>query len=433
MTEATFAVLSLLVVAWAVTSKLLSRANISGPLVFTVAGYLLANPDWGPFSVTYEAPAIHVVAEVTLALLLFADASRVSLTKLKRDLRFPARLLGIGLPLSIVLGSLLAAWLLDDVEWALAAFVGAALAPTDAALSAQVINDERVPMGIRRVLNVESGLNDGIVTPVVVVTLAVAATELGVGGQHAAGGGGALLDVAIGTGVGIAVGWGTAMLITLGTRRNWIVAGGRRLATLGAAFGSFALATGLGGNGFIAAFVAGVAFGAGWREDSVAVEEVGELPELLGELLAFIVWFLFGAVLVPVALDQLDLAVLAYATLSLTLVRLVPVALSLLGAGLDRETVLFIGWFGPRGLASVVFALLAVEELGETSVVAPSVAAVTLTVLLSVVLHGVSAGPLGSAYARLEAGVGRAPDPDGDRVAPAPPRARRPGHRSARG
>jgi NhaP-type Na+/H+ or K+/H+ antiporter len=431
VTEATFAVLSLLVVGWAVTSKLLSRANISGPLLFTAAGYLLANPDWGAFSVTYDAPAIHVVAEVTLALLLFADASRVSLAKLRRDMRFPVRLLGIGLPGSVVLGSLLAAWLLDDVSWALAGFVGATLAPTDAALSAQVINDQRIPMRIRRVLNVESGLNDGIVTPIVVFTLAMAATELGLEGQQHAGGGAALLDVAIGVGVGIAVGWGTAALIAIGTRRRWIVEGGRRLATLGAAFGSFALATGLGGNGFIAAFVAGVAFGAGWRDESIAVEEVGELPELLGELLAFIVWFLFGAVLVPVAFDQLDLAVLGYALLSLTLVRMLPVALSLLRSGLDRETVLFIGWFGPRGLASVVFALLAVEELGETPVVAPSVAAVSLTVLLSVVLHGVTAGPLGSAYVRRQAR--RTSDPEGEHEIQAPPRARRPGHRTVRG
>jgi NhaP-type Na+/H+ or K+/H+ antiporter len=402
MTEATFAVLALLVLGWAVTSGLLSRANINGPLVFTAAGYLLANPDWGPLSVNYEASSIHVIAELTLALLLFADASRVSIAKVKRDLRFPVRLLGLGLPLSVVLGSLLAAWFLDDVSWALAGFVGASLAPTDAALSAQVINDERIPMRVRRMLNVESGLNDGIVTPVVVFTLAVVATELGIAGHDDPHGGGALLEVAIGVAVGIALGLGSALLLTLGSRRHWIVAGGRRLGALGTALSSFALAVALDGNGFIAAFVAGIAFGAGWKDESVTVEEVGELPELLGEVLAFVVWFLFGAVLVPVAFDDFDVSVLAYALLSLTLVRILPVALSLLGTGLDRGTVLFLGWFGPRGLASVVFALLAVEELGETPVVVPAIAAVSLTVLLSVVLHGISAGPLGSRYVSFE-------------------------------
>jgi NhaP-type Na+/H+ or K+/H+ antiporter len=411
VTEATFAALALLVLGWSVISGLLSRVNINGPLLFTAAGYLLANPDWGPLSVDYEAAAIHRIAELTLALLLFADASRVSIAEVKRDAGFPARLLGLGLPLSVVLGSLLAAWLLDDVTWAIAGFVGATLAPTDAALSAQVINDERIPMRIRRVLNVESGLNDGIVTPVVACTLAVAATELGIAGHHDPHGGGALLEVAVGVAIGVALGLGGAVLLTLGSRRAWVVAGGRRLGTLGAALGSFALAVALDGNGFIAAFVAGIAFGAGWKDESVEVEEVGELPELLGEVLAFVVWFLFGAVLVPVAFDNFEVPVLAYALLSLTLVRMLPVALSLLGTDLDRGTVLFVGWFGPRGLASVVFALLAVEELGETSAVVPAIAAVSLTVLLSVVLHGISAAPLGTRYVRFEKAEEAMPGP----------------------
>ena len=346
-----------------------------------------------------------MIAELTLALLLFADASRVSIGEVERDVGIPVRLLGLGLPLAVVLGSLLAAWLLKDVSWALAGFVGATLAPTDAALSAQVINDERIPMRIRRVLNVESGLNDGIVTPVVTFTLAVAATELGIAGHHDAHGGGAVLEVALGVAVGIALGLGSAALLRLGSRRHWIVAEGRRLGALGAALSSFALAVALDGNGFIAAFVAGIAFGAGWHDESVSVEEVGELPELLGEVLSFVVWFLFGAVLVPVAFNNFGLLVLLYALLSLTLVRPLPVALSLLGTKLDHETVLFVGWFGPRGLASVVFALLAVEELGETPAVAPAVAAVSLTVLLSVVLHGITAGPLGSRYVCFEEGV----------------------------
>lgn len=411
MSEATFAVLALLVLGWAVVSARLARANINGPLVFTVAGYLVANPDWGPLSVEYEAPSIHLIAELTLALLLFADASRVTVAELRRDLRLTGRLLGVGLPLTLVLGSVLAAWLLDDVTWALAGFVGATLAPTDAALSAQVINDERIPTRIRRVLNVESGLNDGIVTPVVAVTLAVAATELGIAGHDDGHGGDALFQVAVGVVVGIAVGLGGAAFLTAGSRRHWILPGGRRLGALAAAFGSFALAGALSGNGFIAAFVAGIAFGAGWRDDTLAVHEAGELPELLGEVMAFVVWFLFGAVLVPVAFDHVGVSILAYAVLSLTVVRMLPVAVSLLGTGLDRGTVLFIGWFGPRGLASVVFALLAVEELGETPAVAPSIAAVSLTVLLSVVLHGVSAGPFGARYARFEAGETGTPGP----------------------
>jgi NhaP-type Na+/H+ or K+/H+ antiporter len=372
-------------------------------MVFSVAGYVLANPDWGLLSVDVETPAIHLIAEVTLALLLFSDAARVNLASLRRDLAFPARLLGIGLPLSVILGSLLAAWLFDDLSWALAGFVGATLAPTDAALSAPVINDARIPVRVRRVLNVESGLNDGIVTPVVVFTLALAAEALGTAAHADTSGGGAVADLTVGVAIGVAVGLGAAILVTTGTRRRWIIVGGRRLATLAAALSSFALAGAVGGNGFIAAFVAGIAFGAGADTKVVDVEHAVELPELLGEVMALVVWFLFGAVLVPLAVHSFSLEMLVYALLSLTLVRLAPVALALLGSGLDGGTVLFVGWFGPRGLASVVFALLAVEELGETPVVDLAVGAVALTVLLSVVLHGISAGPQVVRFVRHEA------------------------------
>jgi sodium/hydrogen antiporter len=424
MTEATFAVLALLILGWAVVSGVLARVNITGPLVFTVAGYLLANPDWGVLTVDVDVSSVHVLAELTLALLLFSDAARVDVSRLRRDLRFPARLLGIGLPLSVLLGSLAAAWLFHDLSWALAGFVGATLAPTDAALSAQVINDRRVPMRLRRALNVESGLNDGIVTPIVAFTLAVAATELGVGAGHS-GGGGALLELATGLAVGLAVGLLTARLVSAGTRRRWTMPGGRRVATLAAALSSFTVAVALDGNGFIAAFVAGISFGAGLDDDLVEVEDAAELPELLGEVLALAVWFLFGAALVPIAFEQLDLALVAYALVSLTVVRMVPVALSLTGTGMgmDRPTILFVGWFGPRGLASVVFAILAVEDLGQGHPpVGHAVAAVALTVLASVVLHGVSAGPVGSRYAGLE----KAQDSSIDDF-----RARHPGHREA--
>jgi NhaP-type Na+/H+ or K+/H+ antiporter len=315
----------------------------------------------------------------------------------------------------------LAAWLFDDFTWALVGFVGATLAPTDAALSAQVINDQRIPMRLRRALNVESGLNDGIVTPVVTFTLAVAASQLGAAheGATATHGGGALLDLVAGLVVGLVVGLGSAKLLTYGSRRDWISTGARRLGTFAAALSSFALAVAFSGNGFIAAFVAGIAFRAALDEDVVDPDIVIELPELVGEILAFAVWFLFGAALVPFALHNFDLPLLAYAVLSLTVVRIVPVALSLLGTGLDARTVLFVGWFGPRGLASVVFALLAIEELGETELVERAVAAVSLTVLLSVALHGMSAGPLGRLYVGLEQGE--------DGAVPAP-RSRRSAH-----
>ena len=418
VTEAGFAILMLLVLGWAVFSNLLTGVNITGALAFLTAGYLLGNPSWGPVTVDVDAPSVHLLAEVTLALLLFADASRVNVAQLRQDVAVPARLLGLGLPVSIILGSLTAALLFDDMSWAVAGFVGATLAPTDAALSAQVIEDERIPMRLRRALNVESGLNDGIATPIVVFTLAVVATDLGLEGHGHDGVAGALLELAWGVVVGLAVGLGSAVVIGFGSRRRWIAQGGRRMATLAAALTSFALAIALEGNGFIAAFVAGIAFGAALPKE-LDVGELGELPELMGELLALAVWFLFGAALLPVALDHFSVSTLAYALLSLTVIRMLPVALALARTGLDRPTVLFVGWFGPRGLASVVFALLAVEETDESSTMGQAIAVVALTVLLSVVLHGVSAGPLGRRYVRAEEEVADAEAP----------RARRPAHR----
>ena len=399
MTESAFAVLMSIVIAWAVLSDRLARWNISGPLVLSVAGFVLANETWGLVPIDIEAPSIQLLTEITLALLLFSDAARVNIASLRRDVQVPARLLGIGLPLTVILGALGAAWLFRDISWALAGFVGAALAPTDAALSAQVIDDKRIPIRVRRALNVESGLNDGIVTPIVVFTLAVAADQLGIaGGEHSALG--PLLELAVGILVGIAVGLVSAKLIAIGSRRLWVVHGGRRLATLAAALASYALAVTLGGNGFIAAFTAGIAFGAISLRDGVDVDEAAELPELLGEALALAVWFLFGAALVPIAFEHFSVWTLLYAVLSLTVIRMVPVALALLGTRLDTGTVLFMGWFGPRGLASVVFALLAVEQLGELEVVGQAISVLALTVTLSVVVHGVSAGPLGRVYVR---------------------------------
>jgi sodium/hydrogen antiporter len=397
------ATLAVLVFAWATISGALARRNVTGPLVFVTAGYLLGNPDWGPMPVDVEAASIHIVAEVTLALLLFADAARVNLRELRADAALPVRLLGIGLPLSVAAGAVIAG-LLFDLPWGLALFLGASLAPTDAALSVQVINDERIPMRLRRSLNVESGLNDGIATPIVMLSIAVAASQLGhVTESVSVELGTALRNLAVGAAIGAVLGGAGAVALNLATRHEWIAPGGRRLAALALATGALAVTLALEGNGFIAAFVAGAAFGALADPHALDLERVNELPELGGELLALVVWFLFGATLLPIALGHLDGRVVLYALLSLTVVRMVPVALSMLGASLDRPTTAFLAWFGPRGLASVVFALLAIEDLGETDEATRlAIAAVALTVAASVLLHGLTAGPGGRRYVQLE-------------------------------
>lgn len=414
----------MLVFAWAVSSKLLARDNVTGPLVFAVCGYVLANPDWGPLTVHVRTESVRIVAELALALLLFADAARVNVHALRRDARTPIRLLGIGLPLTIVAGGLVAGALLIGLPWAVAGFVGAALAPTDAALSAQVINDERIPMRLRRVLNVESGLNDGIATPVVTVMIAAAASQLRVTSESTGFEiGHALRELTGGLVIGLAVGIVGALVMHHAQRHDWIVEGGRRLAALALPITAYTISVSASANGFIAAFVGGIAWGAmtkraqalpgtahdgaGHDESAGEADDIGhvlELPELVGELAALIVWFLFGATLLSIAFAHLSWRVAVYALLSLTLLRMVPVAISLLGAGFDGATVVFLGWFGPRGLASVVFALIAIEELGTSPAMDTAIATVALTVAASVVLHGVTAGPGGRSYLHAEAG-----------------------------
>ena len=406
MTASIVVAFGALLFGWSIVSGVMSRRNITGPLVFAAVGYLLCNPDWGPIPIDIEAESIKVIAEITLALVLFSDTARVNITELRRDLSLPVRLLGIGLPLSVIIGAVLASVLLTDIPWGLAGFVGAALAPTDAALSIQVIEDKRIPIRLRRSLNVESGLNDGIATPIVSVMLAVAASQLGLVSESPSfEAGSALRELGAGVVVGLVVGVGGAMLITLAAKRRWIAGGSRRLATLALAVVAFEFAVEIHGNGFIAAFVAGIAFGAKLDPNVSDLDRVAELPELGGELLGLVVWFLFGAALLPLGFEYLDARLVVYALLSLTVIRMLPVALSLIGSGLDRPSVAFIAWFGPRGLASVVFGLLAIEDLGDDSLpVQQAVSAVTLTILLSILLHGITAGPGGRRY--VQAGTG---------------------------
>ncbi|HET6533877.1 MAG TPA: cation:proton antiporter, partial [Actinoplanes sp.] len=162
---------------------------------------------------------------------------------------------------------------------------------------------------------------------------------------------------------------------------------------LALAVAGYAAALALPGNGFVAAFCGGLAFGA-----AAGPRAPGELVflEQASGLVSMVVWLVFGAVVVPIVLPATSPVTLLYAVLSLTLVRMVPVALVSIGAGLGRATVLFIGWFGPRGLASLVFALLALEDLGAPA--EPAVAVIAVTVVLSVLVHGLSAEPLARRY-----------------------------------
>jgi len=396
MSEATLLALALVIFGWSLFSEWLAARNLTGPLVLLAAGFVLGNSSWGIVSVDIESSTVHHLAEITLALLLFADASRVPLTAARQDLRFTARLLGIGLPLSILLGTGIAVLVFPSLPLALAGLIAASLAPTDAALSASVIADERLPVGVRRVLNVESGLNDGIATPVVTFCIGSAATVLSLGESEHESGFGALVELGAGVAVGACLAFVGGRLVVIAHQRQWIQHGSRRLATLSIALLCFLVATGVGGNPFVAAFVGGLVFGASARLDA---EESVELTELTGGLLSLVLWFVFGAGFLLPAFELLDWRVVLYAVASLTVVRMLPVAIALLGSGSDRATMAFVGWFGPRGLASAVFALLAIEELGNGDPRVVLVAnVIAITIVGSIVAHGVTARPLATRY-----------------------------------
>jgi NhaP-type Na+/H+ or K+/H+ antiporter len=376
---------------WGTFSARLARADLTAPIAFVAVGALLAALD---LIDTSSAPeTLKPLVEVTLVWVLFSDAARVPVRQFLRELGRYARLLGIGLPLTVLAGWGLAAWLFPGLGVWLALLVGAALAPTDAALGVPVVTNPVVPAPVRRLITVESGLNDGIVTPVVMLAIAAAASADGLEG--ASGPGEAVVELVLGALVGAAVGGAGGWLLRWARRRRWVAENFAGIAVLALALIAYAAALALSANGFVAAFCGGLAFGAlaGRRGPAELV-----FIDQAGDLVALLVWLAFGAIAGPIMVGHLGLTTVVYAVLSLTVVRMVPVALASIGAGLGRDTVLFVGWFGPRGLASLVFALLALEELGPAA--DEALVVIGLTVLLSVLTHGFTAAPLAARYGR---------------------------------
>ncbi|MFZ0324115.1 MAG: cation:proton antiporter [Actinomycetes bacterium] len=399
-------VLALVVLAWVLMSARLGQLSITAPMAFVAAGTLIALLPGEPVEISPTSGSVRLLVEYALVFVLFCDASRVSLTWLRDQAQIPGRLLLLGLPLTIAAGIGIA-WLLfpSGDPW-IAAVIGAALAPTDAALGSSVMTDKRVPQLIRRVLNVESGLNDGIVTPFVLFFIAAALAtvdQTDVASALATAG----VELIGGVVLGMALGWAGARLISASRQHRWMDPTVADLAAFPLPVIAYAGAVEIGVNGFVAAFVSGLAFGNTMRstqDDPLTFAEDG------GSLLSLVVWFLFGAVAVPNLVNDLTWQVALYALLSLTVVRMVPVLLVLIGSGVSRKDDWVIAWLGPRGLASVVFALLALDALGgKGSPGGLVVEVVGVTVLLSIVLHGVTAAPIARSYART-APAGEAPE-----------------------
>lgn len=363
---------------------------INGPLLFLLMGWLLGPGGIELLSLSIDSDGIKLLAELTLVIVLFSDAANTNWQVLLANRSLPIRLLLIGLPLTLLAGTLFGRWIYPDLPLLELAILSTILAPTDAALGKAVVSNPAVPAPIREGLNQESGLNDGICVPVLLLLLAlIAPTE-----QHSGTGLLAITLLLEEIGIGLLVAWGlttfTLRLLKTSYLNGWQLPLWRQLTMPGLALLCFALAQALGGSGFIAAFVGGLLIGRKLGEHKHAYMDS---CEGYGDLLSVVIWMVFGATLMPMLAELLHWQYWLYAAASLTLLRMVPVWLSLLGTGLKLELKLFIGWFGPRGLASIVFAVMVLQNEPALLGQRPIITTVLCTIILSVILHGLTANP----------------------------------------
>jgi NhaP-type Na+/H+ or K+/H+ antiporter len=410
-------VFALLVTLYSFVSKRLEGTPITAPMVFVAAGVVAAatgeihfgiEVSGGISSGGVEEAGVEIVnkallsaAEIALALVLFTDAARLDVRKLRRSAALPGRLLGIGLPLTLVFMAGVGLGLLDELLFWEAFLLAAILTPTDAALGESVVTSRKLPARIRQALNIESGLNDGIIVPLFTIFLALAAAHEDLTPQSAL----RVIVEKIGYGllVGVAVGVIGGLLFTWASKRGWMTKVFQQLGIVSMAVFAFWVAEEIGGSGFIAAFVGGLTIAYVTREIS---EKIIDLTEDMGHLLGMFVFFVFGA-LVFELLDLATWQIVLFSVLALTVVRMIPVAISLIGTGFRTDSVLFLGWFGPRGLASIILAMIVIDDEPLLSGNRTIMVAMTVTVLMSVYAHGMTAAPLTRLYARRIEGLGK--------------------------
>lgn len=384
-------VIAVAILGYAAVSGRLRGSIVTPAMVFVAIGLAVGDDGTGWIDLDVSIGAVQALTTATLTLVLFTDAVRIDIPTLRREAGLPSRLLGIGLPLTILVGTGVAFLLFDDLGLWPAAILATVLAPTDAALGQAVVTDPSLPSRIRQGLNVESGLNDGLCVPLLAIFLILAESEEGL--EH----GEALRVIVeeIGGGLlgGVVVGAVGAVVLVQASRRQWVEGPWHQIALVAVPAAAYGVAVLLHGSGFIAAFVAGMVFG------RISGREGGhtDLADQLGELLGALTFLVFGALFLGPILGDLSWSIVAYGVLSLTLVRMVPVGLAMASARPRPVTVGFVGWFGPRGLASIVFALDLVGESGLAE--APQIVRVVgFTVALSVLLHGLSAAPAARRY-----------------------------------
>ncbi len=383
-------ILASFILLYSLFAKKIEGSAISGPFLALALGLIFGPLGLNVFVAKVETEEYRIIAELALALVLFTDASKANIKVLESNSSLPIRLLLIGLPLTILFGALGGFLLFKGFSWIELGILATMLAPTDAALGKAVVSNPSVSTKIRESLNVESGLNDGICVPVLFLLIAVFVSQ---GGEDLSSFYGLRLlgkEIGIGILAGCFISFFGFRLIQYSSQRQWLSESWNTMIIVALAFCCFALAQISGGSGFIACFAGGFLYGILRRKSDLKVELI-ESAEGTGDTFGLITWLLFGSLVIAAFIHELSWQVVAYALLSLTVIRMLPVALSLIKSGVSGKEKLFMGWFGPRGLASIVFAIMVIEvDLPHKSTIILTVAC---TIFLSVVLHGFTAKP----------------------------------------
>ena len=385
---------AVLIFGFGLVSRKSSHAMITAPMVFVAIGLIAGFSNIDFLHGGIQAPFIKIVAEITLALILFIDASTIDTKTLLKEKGIPFRLLFIGLPLTMLAGTLVAIPLFPSMEIWVLMLMAFILSPTDAALGQVVLTSKLIPEKIRQSINVESGLNDGIALPPILVCLAFLSTSATTHTETHYWIFFTLKQLLLGPVIGAFVGWAGGWLVDRASTRGWMSPVFQRLSSLSLAILAFSIAEMVHGNGFIAAFFAGLFLN---THTGTVRKRMHDFGEAESQALSLFVFLIFGMVLVPLAAKFWDIYVWIYAILSLTFIRMIPVTISLIGTRQSWRTIGFIGWFGPRGIASILYLLIALAELG-TKNYEQMLGVVVLTVLLSIFLHGLSASPLSKIY-----------------------------------
>ncbi|MFD3947700.1 cation:proton antiporter [Streptomyces sp. NPDC058579] len=385
--------LSLLFV-WSLVSERLARWSVTAPIAFAVAGIVLAGGDDPALSFDLDTHAFQRAVELVLAVMLFTDATETRGYERLGETVGERRLLGLALPGSVVLATLIGALLFPGTNWWLLAVAALVVMPMDLAPLLMFLRDARVPLRVRAALNIEGGFNDGLISPLFVFCVANLVTAEGDTFADL------VLNVVKGAVYAVLVGGALGFLAAWLVRRcldaGWATATGLRLASLALPFLAYAVSVLIGGNGFVAAFVTGLCY-------AQAAAAVGghnlDLVHDISHLMALAVWFTFGGLVADEFADGIELQVVGYALLVLTVARIVPVAAALIGTPLSRAERGAIAWLGSRGVTSIVFAVLAYTQLkGDDAAFVVHVTAAT--VLLSVLLHGVTLEPVARWFER---------------------------------